>query len=116
MPLPPGNRIGVVTLGGGWGVITADECEERGLVLPPLPEDVKEHLDGMLPHFWSKSNPVDLVGQPDPNIFRESIEAMIASDAYDAVILLGIINSFKTVLRLYDAMTRLGQEGGVEPR
>jgi acyl-CoA synthetase (NDP forming) len=110
MPLPKGNRIGVVTLGGGWGVITADECEERGLVLPPLPGDVKERLDGMLPHFWSKGNPVDLVGQPDPNLFKESVEAMIASDAFDAVILLGIINSFKTVLRLYDATVNLGKK------
>jgi len=110
MPLPKGNRIGVVTLGGGWGVITADECEERGLALPPLPGDVKERLDKMLPSFWSRGNPVDLVGQPDPNLFRESIEAMISSDEYDAVILLGIINSFKTVLRLYNAAVRLGKK------
>lgn len=110
MPLPRGNRIGVVTLGGGWGVITADECEDRGLVLPPLPGEVMEKLDGMLPHFWSKGNPVDLVGQPDPNLFRESVETMIASDAYDAVILLGIINSFKTILRLYDATINLGKK------
>ncbi|MBP7584389.1 MAG: CoA-binding protein [Spirochaetes bacterium] len=109
MPLPKGNRIGVVTLGGGWGVITADECEERGLTLPPLPEDVKARLDKMLPSFWSKGNPVDLVGQPDPNLFRESVEAMISSDAYDAVILLGIINSFKTAMRLYEATMRLGK-------
>lgn len=110
MPLPKGNRVGVITLGGGWGVITADECEERGLTLPQLPADVKARLDKMLPSFWSKGNPVDLVGQPDPNLFRESVEAMISSDAYDAVILLGIINSFKTMLRLYDATIRLGKK------
>ena len=31
LPLPKGNRVGIVTLGGGWGVVTADECNERGL-------------------------------------------------------------------------------------
>ncbi len=113
MPLPKGNRIGVVTLGGGWGVITADECEERGLVLPPLPGNVKDRLGQMLPSFWSKGNPVDLVGQPDPNLFRESIEAMISSDAYDAVILLGVINAFKTVLRFYSASVRLGKKSEI---
>ena len=45
LPIPKGNRTGVVTLGGGWGVITADECDERGLSLPELPGDVFECFD-----------------------------------------------------------------------
>jgi hypothetical protein len=50
------------------------------------------------------------VGQPDPQLFRESVEAMVASDSYDAIIFLGVINSFKTVLRLYTAAMKLGKE------
>lgn len=107
MPLPKGNRVGVLTLGGGWGVITADECEERGLVLPPLPEDVYSAMDKMLPSFWSKGNPVDLVGQPDINIFRKSIEVMAASDAFDAIVFLGVIGSFKMGLRCTTAAQRM---------
>lgn len=110
LPLPKGNRVGVVTLGGGWGVITADECEEHGLVLPPLSKEVMEKLDERLPHFWSKGNPVDLVGQPDPQLYKESVEIMAASELYDAIIVLGIINSFKSVLKLYDAAIKLGKE------
>ena len=109
LPLPQGNRVGVITLGGGWGGITADECEERGLVLRPLPEDVFTRLDRMLPPFWSRGNPIDLVGQPDVNLFRESIEAVVASDAFDAVIFLGIIGSFQMALRFNEASCRLGQ-------
>jgi acyl-CoA synthetase (NDP forming) len=40
LPLPKGNRIGIVTLGGGWGVVTADECNEKGLVIPSLPNAI----------------------------------------------------------------------------
>ena len=36
LPLPKGNRVGIVTLGGGWGVVTADECNLRGLVIPDI--------------------------------------------------------------------------------
>lgn len=108
LPLPRGNRIGVVSLGGGWGVITADECEERGLTLPPLPRDVYEKLDSMLPSFWSKGNPVDLVGQPDRRLFEESTYAMVSSDAYDAVILLGMVGSIKFVTRIYETSARIG--------
>ncbi len=108
LPIPAGNRVGVVTLGGGWGVITADECEERGLTLPPLPKDVYDKMDALLPPFWSKGNPVDLVGQPDRNIFLESTIAMAESDAYDAVIVLGVVGSAKFPLRIHEAAMRMG--------
>jgi acyl-CoA synthetase (NDP forming) len=108
-PLPGGNRVGIPTLGGGWGVITADECEERGLVLPPLPDDIRERLDQKLPPFWSRANPVDLVGQPDPKLFKESIEVMVSSDAFDAIIVLGLVGSAKYGgMRPLKAVQRLG--------
>lgn len=108
MPLPKGNRVGVVTLGGGWGVITADECEERGLALPPLPDDVFKKLDSMLPPFWSRGNPVDLVGQPSIELFKESMNSMVSSEAYDAVILLGMVGAGKFVLRIHESAAHMG--------
>ncbi|HOD13158.1 MAG TPA: CoA-binding protein [Spirochaetota bacterium] len=107
-PLPKGNRVGIVTLGGGWGVITADECEERGLVLPPLPEDIKLKLDKKLPPFWSRSNPVDLVGQPDAQLYIDAIELMVASEAFDSVIVLGLLGSAKFGVRPIQAAHRMG--------
>lgn len=107
-PLPKGNRVGVITLGGGWGVITADECEERGLTLPPLPEEVMRKLDAKLPPFWSRANPVDLVGQPDVQLYIDAIEMMVASDAFDAIIVLGLLGSAKFGIRPVQAAHRLG--------
>ncbi|OHD64970.1 MAG: hypothetical protein A2176_04225 [Spirochaetes bacterium RBG_13_51_14] len=107
-PLPKSNRVGIVTLGGGWGVITADECEERGLTMPPLPDEIRNKLDKKLPPFWSRSNPVDLVGQPDVALYKESIELMVSSDAYDSVIVLGIIGSASFGIRPLQATNRLG--------
>ena len=40
LPLPAGRRVAVVTLGGGWGVLTADALAENGLQLAELPPDV----------------------------------------------------------------------------
>ncbi len=107
-PLPRGNRVGVITLGGGWGVITADECEERGLYLPELPGHIKRFFDSKLPPFWSRSNPVDLVGQPDHDLFREAIEVMVSSDAYDAIIVLGLFGAAKFGIRPIKAAHRMG--------
>jgi acyl-CoA synthetase (NDP forming) len=108
-PLPRGNRVGILTLGGGWGVITADECEENGLVLSHLPESIMRVLDEKLPPFWSRANPVDLVGQPDFFLFADAIELMVASDAFDAIIVLGLIGSARYGIRPVQATHRLGQ-------
>ncbi len=107
-PMPADNRVGILTLGGGWGVVTADECEERDLTIPSLPDDVMEKLDRRLPSFWSKANPVDLVGQPDIVLFEESIEYMAASDSFDAIITLGMVGSKQFALRAAEAAMNLG--------
>ena len=107
-PLPGGNRIGIITLGGGWGVITADECEERGLCIPPLPDNIKKIFDAKLPPFWSRANPVDLVGHFDYTLFNEAIEAMISSDEYDALIVLGLLGVVKFGIEFGNAAYRMG--------
>jgi acyl-CoA synthetase (NDP forming) len=90
LPLPKGNRVAILTLGGGWGVITTDLCEEHQLDVPALPESVVRELDGILPSYWSRGNPVDIVGERDPEIPLKSVEALLKWDECDAIIHLGI--------------------------
>ncbi|MGB4269962.1 MAG: CoA-binding protein, partial [Spirochaetota bacterium] len=108
-PLPKGNKIGIITLGGGWGVVTADECAERGLAIPQLPQSVLNELDKRLPSFWSKGNPVDLVGQPDFQLFKDAVELMVAHEDFDAVIVLGIVGSKVFAYRAAEAVYNLGK-------
>ena len=60
-PIPKGNRVAVVTIGGGFGVIATDMAAKLGLVVPPLLEETIQRLNKWLPPFWSHSNPVDMV-------------------------------------------------------
>ncbi len=90
LPLPRGNRVGIVTLGGGWGVVTTDLCNENGLVLPDLPDVIMEKLNALLPDYWSKGNPIDVVGEFDINIALVAMEALLQWEGCDAVIHLGI--------------------------
>ena len=108
-PLPKGNRIGIITLGGGWGVVTADECAERGLSIPQLPQSILNELDKRLPSFWSRGNPIDLVGQPDFQLFKDTVEMMVAHDEFDAVIVLGIVGSKVFAYRAAEAVYNLGK-------
>ena len=70
-PLPKGRGIGIVTAGGGWGVMGADACAERGFNVVALPETTIRELDKLLPAWWNRGNPVDLVAGSTPdNIFK----------------------------------------------
>jgi acyl-CoA synthetase (NDP forming) len=91
LPLPKGKRAAVMTLGGGWGVVTADLCSAYGLELPALPSEIIKYLDTLLPPYWSRSNPVDLVGEPDNNLPMIVIEELLKWEGCDAVINLGIL-------------------------
>jgi acyl-CoA synthetase (NDP forming) len=61
-PLPHGNRVGILTMGGGFGVVTAEACEKEGLRIASLSQTSLEKLNAILPPRWSHGNPVDLVG------------------------------------------------------
>jgi acyl-CoA synthetase (NDP forming) len=105
LPLPKGNRVGIVTLGGGWGVVTADECNERGLLVPRLPDKIIEAIGHYLPPFWSRGNPVDLVGTRDPDAPLVAVEELLKWDGIDAVISLGVVGRLE-LLRLLIRSTR----------
>ncbi len=105
LPLPRGNRVGIVTLGGGWGVVTSDECNEKGLAVPPLPEELADSIGKYLPPFWSKGNPVDLVGTHDSDAPLVAVEELLKWDGIDAVISLGIVGRIE-FLRLMNQSTK----------
>jgi acyl-CoA synthetase (NDP forming) len=90
LPLPKGKKVAIMTLGGGWGVITADLCAEHGLEVPELSREIIEKLDKILPTYWSHGNPIDIVGENDPNIPMTCLEELLKWDGCDAVIHLGI--------------------------
>ncbi|RJR29706.1 MAG: hypothetical protein C4576_34935 [Desulfobacteraceae bacterium] len=91
LPLPKGNRVGIVTLGGGWGVVTADQCNEKGLLVPDIPDNIVRTIGSFLPPFWSRRNPVDLVGTHDPQVPLVAVEELLKWEGVDAVISLGIV-------------------------
>lgn len=101
LPLPKGNRTAIMTLGGGWGVVTSDLCHQFGLQLPDLSKKLIENIDKILPPYWSRSNPVDLVGINDVNVPVKVIKELMEWDGCDAVLNLGVMGrkwSYKSII------------------
>jgi len=100
-PLPQGNRIGIFTIGGGLGVITAEACEKEGLRIAPLEQVTVEKLNAILPKRWSHDNPVDTVGmfiRPTDNTeaFLSCLTILMEDNNIDGVISLAspVISTF----------------------
>ncbi len=93
MPLPPGKRVAVATLGGGWGVLVSDEIARVGLEMAELDDKVIETLNGILPPFWSHANPVDLVSSIAPGVPEAAVESLVSSANVDAVIVMGVVGA-----------------------
>ncbi len=107
-PLPKGPNVIVLTTAGGWGVVTSDAIHrERGLVLMPLPDDLRAQIDTKLPPRWSKNNPVDCAGGEVRDTIPEVMEMIAAHPDVHAVIYLG--------LGIQSNQARLMREGGFHP-
>ena len=90
-PLPKGKRVGIVTAGGGWGVLAADACARLGLDVVSLPPETIKELDSFMPAWWNRGNPVDLVAGIFGDAVIRCIEVVLRSPAVDGVIFLGLM-------------------------
>jgi acyl-CoA synthetase (NDP forming) len=93
IPMPKGKRVGVLTWGGGWGVVTADALAQHGLELVEFPEETLAELDSVLPPYWSRGNPVDLVGTLDLSMHFRCLEIIANCNCVDSIISLGTMGA-----------------------
>ncbi len=85
---PKGNRVAVVTNAGGPGVIATDYLVFKGLKLAKLEPKTIKKLDTFLPSAWSKSNPVDILGDASASRYKKSVEVCLKDDNNDAVLVI----------------------------
>ncbi len=85
---PRGERMAILTNGGGPGVIATDELVLSGGVLAPLSAETIEKLDKVLPHTWSRANPVDIIGDADSHRYAKSLEILLEDENVDCVLVL----------------------------
>jgi acetyltransferase len=81
-----GERLAIITNGGGPGVVAADEAGAAGLKLATLEASTLAALDEVLPPHWSRGNPVDLIGDATPERFTEALRTVLADNQVDAVL------------------------------
>jgi acetate---CoA ligase (ADP-forming) len=84
------NSIGIITNGGGCGVLTADYCEEFGVGLAELTPATLKKLDssGKMHPAYSRRNPLDIIGDALPERYRVAVDTLLAEPYISGLIVL----------------------------
>lgn len=83
---PRGDRLAIVTNGGGPGVLAADRAADLRVPLAELAPSTVDALSEALPANWSHGNPVDLIGDADAKRYGAAVSACLADDGVDGVL------------------------------
>ncbi len=87
-PRPQGSRLTVITNAGGPGVLATDALIRSGGSLAPLSAQTLESLNQLLPPHWSHGNPIDLLGDAEPERFGQALEVVLRDPDSDGCLLI----------------------------
>lgn len=84
-PIPPSNRIAIITNAGGPGVLTTDTAIKEGLQLARFSEDTTKVLKKALPNTANINNPIDVIGDATADRYEVAMDAVFQDENVDGV-------------------------------
>lgn len=85
---PAGSRMAIITNGGGPGVMATDTLAAHGLKPEPLSSELMQSLDKILPPFWSRNNPIDILGDASKKRFMKTLDICHDSKSFDGILVI----------------------------
>ncbi len=85
---PAGNRLAILSNGGGIGVMATDALIEAGGELAILGSETISRLNDVLPVTWSHANPIDIVGDATGERYAASLRILLDEDNADGILIL----------------------------
>ncbi len=105
--LPTGPGLAIITNGGGPGVMAADVLAFYGLEPVPLSPETMKKLDEFLPPFWSKGNPINILGDASPERWQRSIEVCLSAREIKALVIILVPQSMGHALAVSEIVLEL---------
>ena len=87
-PLPKGPNLAIITNAGGPGVMATDALIAKGGKLAKLGEKTLNTLNQVLPPFWSHGNPIDVLGDAQPDRYKVALEACLNDEKVDGLLII----------------------------
>jgi acetyltransferase len=104
---PQGERLALLTNGGGLGVLAVDRLAELGGVTAVLSPETRARLNAVLPPTWSGSNPVDIIGDADAARYAAALEILLADPDNDALLVMNVQTAVAAAGEIAGTVTRV---------
>jgi acetyltransferase len=110
--IPPvmGDRLAIVTNGGGGGILAVDALEAAHGRLAALSDATLAELDRTLPPGWSRANPLDIIGDAHADRYRVAVKAALADPGVDAVLVINCPTALVSSQEVVDALIATVEE------
>lgn len=109
-PLPRGPRLAILTNGGGPGVMATDTLARHGQEPAPLDPQMLQAFDSFLPSFWSRGNPIDILGDASAERFGQALEVCLKSKNLDGVLVILAPQAFTDPLAVAETLAATVQD------
>ena len=106
-PLPSGHSLGILTNGGGPGVMAVDALSNLGIEPASLSRETIKKLDDVLPPFWSKANPIDILGDASPERWKQALQVCFSDNKLNAVVIIFVPQALTNAAAVAEAVAEL---------
>lgn len=109
-PSMKGNRVGIITNGGGLGILLTDACEANGLVVPKLSKETEKKIEKILPDLVKPNNPVDLVADAGFYRYEATTKALLEDPNIDGIIVASVHGGYARPREFTGAILKMVRE------
>jgi acetyltransferase len=109
-PKPRGPGLVIITNAGGPGVMAADTLSEYGYEPVTLSAETLKKLDEILPPYWSKRNPIDMLGEATPGLYRKVVEICLRAVEVNGILILSAPQALTDTAAAAAALVNLIQD------
>ena len=106
---PKGNKVAVITNGGGFGVLSTDSIEESELELAKFSEETEERLNKIIKDYGNVSNPMDLIGDASPEDYSKAMKIVAEADEVDMILCISLIQTEQMSSKFIDVVEEVKQ-------
>src|SRR3989442_1119330 len=110
-PLPRGNRVAIITNGGGPGIMATDASVRYGLQISQFSEATKNKLRAGLPKEASVNNPIDLVGDAQSDRYELALQ-VLEDESVDCGLVLLTPQAMVDLKKVAETIASVGPRAG----
>lgn len=111
-PVPRGDRVAIVTNGGGPGIICADACQAGGMEVPDFGPDLRHELGRLVPDAAALGNPVDLLASASADDYRHALRTLIEAKVADTILAIFVPPLVTEAADVAAAISDVAQDAG----